>query len=664
MTRAKSKKAAPDICPEISNKISTKGALSVVKATRQNVLEVFPLLSNHNKLPLVATKATFSSLAGFSPVKVLSKRHTWISLSVASTPTKSPKVFNNRLVNKLVFLSIALTSGAASTSSSKKMGQSLASAIVILNPFVVPNEILDEISIALSSTLSKIGQDQSLVVLSNMVSSGRSSPVVETKQSPPVGSPVLGNWADQIETDSSPPLVSGATSGGAWKTITSLPGATFKIKLAHVKTLFCMEFASQQSLKAAFLVELTSSVRLANLKIAKSLVVSESGSSSATIVLRDVPLGVSAADIKLALNVFGSVTRVVLKPAGIWQYVVVYFEKLDSAVSVLKHWSVLMGKDSVRILPLVNQNETILSHDKFKTKLVNLSSGCTAFEISNMISQIGGRTCFIPHSPDSGHCSQFALVTFDSQSDLGSAVIKTSTLKKCCIWWKTPGCQRCFRCQKMGHLAMDCKISPPSTPKILKVFKFCFVSSALYAKTAAPSGLSEFSPLVAPLAASAADLAVGSRLDSLEKQISDLAALVKSIVESVGFLVALVSHLLDDNAVKTVQVEKDIISMKSAANNFSNLMVRVSKDIVWLRSEIDFGDINYDNMLAVKPFFLSENTIECVITLWQMSGAETRGNIESTRLFLSKFIFDSRNLNGIIKRICGLRLFLPTFDLA
>ncbi|KAG9288058.1 hypothetical protein G9A89_017653 [Geosiphon pyriformis] len=220
-----------------------------------------------------------------------------------------------------------------------------------------------------------------------------------------------------------------------------------------------MEFASQQSLETVFLVELTSSVHLATLKIAKSLVVSKSGSSSAAVALCDVLLGVSAADI--------------------------------------------------------NQD-----------------------------------------------------------------------------WYS----------KKMPYL-------------VPKVFKSCFVSSASYAKTGAPSGLSEFPPLVVFLAASATDPAVSSRLDSLEKQISDLVALVKSIVEPVGSLVALIFHFLDDNAVKTVQVEKDIVSMKSVANNFSNFMVGVSKNIACLRSEVDFGDMDYNSVLAAKPFFLSEDTIEHVIAL-------------------------------------------------
>ncbi|KAG9293617.1 hypothetical protein G9A89_005620 [Geosiphon pyriformis] len=169
ITRAKSKKAAPDICLKISNKISTRGALSVVEATRQNVLEAFPLPSNREKLPLVATKSTSTSLAGFLPVKVSSKKHTWVSPNVASIPTKSPKVFNNRPVNKLVFPSIDSTPGASGTTSSKKMvkktkssekwGQSLVSAIVTPNSFVVPNEILDEISVISSDTSSKMGQD-------------------------------------------------------------------------------------------------------------------------------------------------------------------------------------------------------------------------------------------------------------------------------------------------------------------------------------------------------------------------------------------------------------------------------------------------------------------------------------------------------------------------
>ncbi|KAG9290657.1 hypothetical protein G9A89_011620 [Geosiphon pyriformis] len=353
--RANSKKAVLGICPKISNKISTKEALSVVETTKQNVLEAFSLPNNCDKLLLTATEATSSSLAGFSLVKVLLKRHTWISFSIVSTLTKNLKVFNNRPVNKLVFSSMASTSSVASTSSSKKMvkktkssekwEQSLASAIVIPNFFVVSNEILDKIFVVSSGMSFKMGQDQPLAVLPNVVSFGRSLPVLKAKQSLFVGLSVLENWTNQLKTKSSPPLVFGAISSSAWETIINcqrfarwvasalVPGATFKIKLAYIKAvfqsvhgflnaksvlkdnikLFCVEFAFQVSLKAVFLVELTSSIYLATLKIAKSLVVSESGLSSTTVALCNVLLDVFAVDIKMALSVFGSVIHVVLK---------------------------------------------------------------------------------------------------------------------------------------------------------------------------------------------------------------------------------------------------------------------------------------------------------------------------------------------------------------
>ncbi|KAG9286215.1 hypothetical protein G9A89_014201 [Geosiphon pyriformis] len=574
MTRAKSKKAAPDICPEISNKISTRGALSVVEATRQNVLKAFPLPSNRNKLSLVATEATSLSLTGFSPVKVPLKRHTWVSPSVAFILTKSPKVFNNRSVNKLVFLSIASTSGAASiislkkivkkTKSSEKWRQLLASAIITPNSFVVLNEILDEISVASSSMLSKMGQDQLLAVLPNMMSSGRLSLVLEAKQSFSVGLSVLGNWADQMKTESSPPLetITSHQRFAGWMASTLVSGATFKIKLAYFKTvfqlvhgflgaksvskdnvkLFCVEFASQVSLEAVFLVELTSFVHLATLKIARSLVISKFGSLSAAVVLYNVLLGVSAANIKTAFNVFGGVACVVLKPAG-----------LNFVVSALNHWSVLVDKDSIRIFPL---------------------------------------------SPDSGCYLCFTLVTFGSQADMDFVVAKT------------------------GYLAIDCEVASSPFSKTSKVFKPCFVGFLSYVKASDPPVMSEFPFLVAfasPVAI--VNPAVGSRLDSLEKQISDLAALVKSIVEPVGSLVALVSHLLDNNAVKAVQ------------------------DIACFRFEVDFGGMDYNDMQAAKSSLLSENTVKS-------SG-------KSTRLFFSEFIFDSRNLNSVIKKIHELELFSP-----
>ncbi|KAG9291525.1 hypothetical protein G9A89_021944 [Geosiphon pyriformis] len=559
MTRAKSKKAVPDICSEISNKILTRGALFVVEATRQNVLEAFSLLGNRNKLPLVAIKATFLSLAGFSLVKVPLKRHTWMS------------------------------------------------------------------------------QDLPLAVLPNVVSSDRSSLVLEAKQSLSVGLSVLKNWTNQMETESSSLLktITSCQKFAGWVASTLVPSATFKIKLGHIKAvfqlvygflgaksvsknnikLFCVEFASQMFLETAFLVEFTSFVHLATLKIAKFLVISEFGSPSATVVLHDVPLGVSTANIKMALSVFGSVTHVVLKPVGIWQYVVVYFEKLDSAVSALNHWSVLVDKDSVRILPLVNQNETILSHDKFKAKLVNLSSICTAFEISDMI-------------------FQFALVTFGFQADLDSAVVKT----------KTPGYCHCFKCQELGHLAAEYKISLSPPLKSSKVFTPHFVGSVSYTKAFASLSSSEFPPL-SPLVSSL--VVVGN---------FTLFALVEFIVKPIGSLVKLFEQFINSNLVSSSKLGFKINEIIVHMGSFSKIVSKLEREVVSLKKECCIEDIDMSGNLK-HPVGLNDKVFSNLMFLWEHEPVDVKSDGLKTAKWLVRLVPCSVTLFFVVQKILALDKF-------
>ncbi|KAG9291059.1 hypothetical protein G9A89_012931 [Geosiphon pyriformis] len=305
-------------------------------------------------------------------------------------------------------------------------------------------------------------------------------------------------------------------------------------------------------------------------------------------------LSVSATNIKSALSIFGEVSCVVLKPAGVWQYVVVYFKELDAAAFALNHWSILVGKDSVCIFLFINQNETILLYGQFKTKLVNLFSGCTVFEISNMISQVGGWTCFIPYSSNSGHCSQFALIIFGFQVDLDFAVVKTGTLKKYHIWWETPGCQCCFRCQKVGHLAVDCKVSLPSPPKAPKVFRTCFVNGVSYAKASVFLNSSEFLLLVV---STSPFIIIGDSLmffwlAFLESDLVKLFALVESIVKPVGSLVKLFKQFINENLASSSTLGLKINEVMVHMGSFSKIVGKLGRKMVSLKKECYIEDIN------------------------------------------------------------------------
>ncbi|KAG9297644.1 hypothetical protein G9A89_011159 [Geosiphon pyriformis] len=607
-TTTKSKKVVNITFLIVTNKVSTREGLSVIEAARQNILATFPLKNNSNKLPLAASGSFSSSLAGSSsPVKVPSKRHTWVSPSVVSTTSKSPKIFNNRPVNMLVFpvLTTLITTStttasqmAAKAKNPKKQQQAVTTAMVTLNPFVVPDEIFSKISTATaspipdmddnnSSTSPKMSQDQPLAVLPDVVLSSRSLPIPVAKQS--INPDDLKDWADQMEMESTvPPPVSGASDASAWVNVNGrqrfsgwvasnlVPGAIFKIKMAlfNAVKLFCVEFASQKCLNGATKVAIGDEVFLTTLKIAQSSEVASVSSPSLSVALRDVPLGASSDDIKSALGIFGVVTS---------QYAVVNFKDTSSAAAALSNWSVLVRKDSVRILSIANQKEVITSRDAFKAKLVNLPFGCTAFEISNLVFQVSGHTCFIPHSPDSYQCQCFAVVTFGSLESLNAAVSKTSTLCGCCIWWETSGCHCCYRCQSLDYLAVDCKVLPSLPPKLSSnsaggpiIFKSSLIGAKSYAKTAtsvvpsvaaaADTDLAfSTSPkvvvLLLPVASSGSDVAVNAKLASLETQLSELSLLIKSIVEPVGSLVVLITKLLSTPPIMAKAMKENVVGL-------------------------------------------------------------------------------------------------------
>ncbi|KAG9303363.1 hypothetical protein G9A89_013689 [Geosiphon pyriformis] len=259
---------------------------------------------------------------------------------------------------------------------------------------------------------------------------------------------------------------------------------------------------------------------------------------------------------------------------------VIYFKKLDFAVSTLNYWLVLVSKDSIRILFLVNQNENILSHNKFKAKLVNLPSGCTAFEISDMISQAGGLTCFILCFLEFSYYSQFALVTFGSQADLNSAIVKT-----------------------VGYLAVDYKVFLSPSSKFLKMFTPCFIGPKVYAKASALLSSFEFPSLsffvFFPVVVG--DSLVLSCLSSLKSDLTKLSALVKSIVKPIGSLVTTFEQFINGNLVSSsafgLRINKVLVHMDS----FNRTVSKLERKVVSLKKKYYIEDIDISGNSKLLP---------------------------------------------------------------
>ncbi|KAG9294455.1 hypothetical protein G9A89_001960 [Geosiphon pyriformis] len=649
--RAKSKKVANITFPIVTNKVSTQEGLSVIEAARQNILATFPLKNNSNKLPLVASGSFSSTLASSSSPSQCCLHY-----------FKSPKIFNNRPVNKLVFPALTTSTITSTTTAlqmavkaknSKKQQQAIATAMVTPNPFVVPDEIFSKISTAAASpipnmdgnssnTSPKLGQDQLLAVLPDMM---------------------------EMEL-SVPPPVSGASDASVWENVNGHQRFSGWV----ASNLECLNGATK--------VAIGDEVFLTTLKIAWSSEVASVSSLSLSVALCNILLGASSNDIKSALSVFGVVTFVKLKPAGLWQYAVVNFKDTSSATAALSNWSVLVRKDSVRILPIANQKEVISSRDAFKAKLVNLPFGCTAFEISDLVSQVGGHTCFIPCSPDSYQCQCFAVVTFDSLESLNAAVSKTSTLHGCRIWWETPGCHRCYRCQSLDHLAVDCKVLPSLPPKLSfnsaggpAFLKLSLVGAKSYAKAAtsvvpsvaaaANMGLAfSTSPKVVvpllPVVSSGSDVAVNARLASLETQLSELSLLIKSIVEPVGSLVALVTTLLSTPPVIAETMKESCLCCGFCATKGSGALKLRSGKVHYNISDdedMDDNDDDDDDDGNAKDFLVYDDIFDVMMELWEVQFSNIKSNPDQTAKWMSSLVKSSHELVCIMGKMYELDMF-------
>ncbi|KAG9301608.1 hypothetical protein G9A89_016678 [Geosiphon pyriformis] len=617
MNRAKSKKVANVTFPIVTNKVSTQEGFSVIEAAKQNVLATFFLKNNSNKLPLAASGSFSLFLTGSSfPVKVLSKRHIQINPNVVSTTSKSPKIFNNRPVNKLVFSALTtLTITSTITASqmamkaknSKKQQQAVTTAIVTPNSFVVSDEIFGKISTAAasplpnmdsnsSSTSPKMGQDQLLAVLPDMVLSSRSLPIPVAKQS--INPNNLKDWADQMEMELTvPSLVSGAADGGAWENMNGpLLGSLFQllpgcIGLKSVSRdavkLFCVEFTSQKCLNDATKVAISNEVFLTTLKITQSFGVASVSSPSLSIALHNITLGTSSNDIKTAFGIFGVVTSVKLKPVGLWHYAVVNFKNIFSAVAALSNWFVLVRKDSVRILPVANQKEIISSRDIFKAKLVNLPFGCTAFKISNLVSQVGGRTYCKKLPP---LLLKLSFNTFSDPKNFKSSFVGSKSYAKAAAFVVSSDAAA-------ADMKLDLGGFPKVTTSVLLAVSFVF------------------------------NTAVESMLASLKSHFSKLSVLIKSLIKPVGALVALVTKLLSTLSAMNVSVKECVDELAKQNKGLAAVTIIMQKRLTCLEtisericlengSDVDdiVNDVDDDND-EDKNFSVYDNTFDIMMHL-------------------------------------------------
>ncbi|KAG9288333.1 hypothetical protein G9A89_021364 [Geosiphon pyriformis] len=199
--------------------------------------------------------------------------------------------------------------------------------------------------------------------------------------------------------------------------------------------------------------------------------------------------------------------------------------------------------------------------------------------------------------------------------------------------------------------AIDVKVLPPLPSKLysnstggLVFLKSSLVGAKSYAKAAtsvvppvaatADTGLAfgTSSKVVVPLllvASSGSDVAVNTRLASLEIQPSELSLLIKSIVEPVSFLVVLVTTLLSTPSVMAEAMKKSVIGLGNQIKAVCAVASVLQKEVEALK--LRSGKVHYnlsddddmdddDDDGDAKDFSVYDDTFDSMMELWEMSG--------------------------------------------
>jgi RNA recognition motif-containing protein len=141
-----------------------------------------------------------------------------------------------------------------------------------------------------------------------------------------------------------------------------------------------------------------------------------------SLIMKEIPLGVSKEAIKATLEEFGTIERITWSLVGLWEKATITYQQQQDYDKAKTNWSILIGKDSTRIVPATNTAQHLQERSKFTLKLTNLPAGTTAFDLQEYIQDLKGKTCKIPRIQSSYQRQRIAYVEFETQEDLEVAL--------------------------------------------------------------------------------------------------------------------------------------------------------------------------------------------------------------------------------------------------
>jgi hypothetical protein len=290
---------------------------------------------------------------------------------------------------------------------------------------------------------------------------------------------------------------------------------------------------------------------------------------STELVVKDIPLGITKDALGRRFSLWGRINRITLVVNGGWQTAHIFYDDPKSLEEFhSEKWSVFFKKDSLRTTPGESFQEYKEARNTYVLKLCNLPKGTTAYDISDYISNVKGKTCFIPRTRAKYERVRYAFIAFETEQD-ARALLQEETpvyIKENHVMWLQPETKTCHICQGREHLAANCPRIQERTKNERKILKFSDLYKrkrvnadnvdTIHKKAAAITQRKSYSEAAqTTVPASNGPPSIEARLARLERTMNIIQTQLNRIIEK-------------HNTTDTDEFHKTIITPKETTSNF------------------------------------------------------------------------------------------------
>ncbi|PKY62427.1 hypothetical protein RhiirA4_488873, partial [Rhizophagus irregularis] len=188
---------------------------------------------------------------------------------------------------------------------------------------------------------------------------------------------------------------------------------------------------------------------------------------SRMIQILDIPLNYKPYEIRAVFSKYGKIEDLYTRVKGLYQHAYIRYEQEDDINVFYSQWSCYLEQHTVRVIPLLLNDESRENRYGFALKLTGLPFGTTGREVNELLKGSGAKSVVIPRNPKNYNLLKYAMVYFPDEDVLTEAASLELKIKGSVLFWLNLDEKACHACGSPEHIAKDCDKERQIKPKYL-----------------------------------------------------------------------------------------------------------------------------------------------------------------------------------------------------